>query len=84
MSLPINNGKHLEHVVNTTVCGQHKAGKHVACWSINSGSPTGPDQLLAVCGRRIRKAGYNGKISSTALQLKRQQNSPTYKKEVRA
>jgi hypothetical protein len=84
LSIPINDGKHIESIIGSTACGRHSAQRGVACWAIpRDPGPKGDNTLLAVCGARIRKHGYNGKISATALQLKRH-NLTSNKKEVRA
>jgi hypothetical protein len=61
-----NNGKHIDDIVGRTECGHHNAPKGTPCFylyydkaSLNRGS--------AVCGERIRKAGFVGKISPNSL-----------------
>lgn len=65
--LPINNdGKHVSKIVAQTECVTHHAPTGIPCWHVNLDTVEGYG--AAVCGIRIKKAGYNGKISDTALQ----------------
>lgn len=72
--LKLNDGKHITHIVATVPCGQHQAPRGSACWAVETqviDTDFSERQAYAVCGSRIRKAGYNGKISPTSVQMKR-------------
>jgi len=71
MSNPlINNGKHISRVMDEHSCGRHRAPIGVPCYHITPGSSDSFGYLAGVCGFRIKKAGYNGKISATSMRLK--------------
>ena len=63
-----NPGIHIPRIVNDTACPKHHAPEGVACWVI----PT--NNLLnfyqAVCGKRIKRAGFIGNISPQSMRLK--------------
>jgi hypothetical protein len=75
-----NDGKHIAEVIDRTSCSDHQAESFQPCWDVRL--DTRPDSLgRAVCGRRIRAAGFNGKISETSVQSKKKHDK---KKEVNA
>lgn len=63
-----NDGNHIQKIVDSTTCKKHKATSGVACWHVYISC----DQRLApaVCGARIRRAGFNGTISESSLSQK--------------
>lgn len=68
-----NEGKHIENIINSTVCGRHQAERGVACWSVATRivEPDFSERFgLAVCGKRIHKAGFNGRIDPRSLRSK--------------
>lgn len=65
MPIP-NDGKHLDRIARTTTCEEHQAGETIPCWAIPGGTPG--NYVLAVCGPRIAKVGFNGKISPLSLR----------------
>lgn len=68
-----NDGKRIESIINSTACGKHQADRGVACWSVATRiveSDFSERYGLAVCGRRIKKAGFNGKIDPRSLRSK--------------
>ena len=75
-----NDGKHIHHVL-TVECKKHRSDAGEPCFAIFPDSHVGV--LVGACGDRIRRAGYNGKISATSFQ---KSNGPrdsrkTYKKK---
>lgn len=66
-----NNGKHLEVIVGETVCAKHRADKGDGCWSIENETDTGR-RGMAACGSRVKKYGYDGKISAQSMQTRRE------------
>lgn len=64
----IDDGIFIPTIMKETECDRHQAGVGTACWGVyisitNRVAP-------AVCGRRIRKAGYAGQISAESLRVK--------------
>lgn len=64
----VSDGVFIPTIMEGTTCDRHQAGVGTACWGVyisitNRVAP-------AVCGRRIRKAGYAGKISAESLRVK--------------
>lgn len=53
-------------VIGRSECKKHKAGLFDPCWKLE-GVIT---DFFAVCNTRARKAGFTGKITPTALNLK--------------
>jgi len=66
MSLSTNTGKHIQHISDSTECKKHKAPSGIPCFHIKHGSSFG--YSAGVCGKRIKSAGFIGKISPTAMQ----------------
>ena len=64
----INDGKRIAQITATTVRGKHAASSGVPCWAVEGGTPG--NFVIGVCGSRPRRAGFNGKISPTALRRK--------------
>lgn len=64
-----NNGIHIPAIVNSVDCAIHGVREGEACYLVPVEGPK--PYLSGVCGKRIRKAGYNGKISPMALQMNR-------------
>lgn len=63
-----NNGKHLSSVFARTVCHTHHAAEYEPCYIIHPSTTMGEyGALLGACGKRVKKAGFNGEISQTAL-----------------
>ena len=75
-----NDGKHIATIIGRTPCPVHPAKVGEACWNVYPDSKPGTT-ASAVCGRRIKSHGYDGKISQTAMQLKRTQSPVPYKKK---
>lgn len=74
-SLLENDGKHLSRILQITTCRKHKAQEGDPCFVIDPGTSPHKDSLFAACGARVKRAGYNGKISATSFQVKRSNNS---------
>jgi hypothetical protein len=66
-----NDGKHIHFVMTTTSCKKHSAVTGDPCYIVNSGTGSPATELLGVCGVRIKRAGFNGKISETSFQTRR-------------
>lgn len=69
-----NNGKHIETIVAETVCARHRRDKGEGCWPIENRTDT-CRQGMAVCGSRIKKYGYDGKISEQSMQTRREKQN---------
>jgi hypothetical protein len=63
-----NDGQHINEILQTTPCGKHNATEGTACWYvfITYSKRFAP----AVCGKRIKRAGFNGSISAGSLSLR--------------
>lgn len=65
MFTPIeNDGKHIHSIIEKARCDNHGAETGIPCWHV---AVDGIGYLAAVCGLRIRRAGYRGEISPTSL-----------------
>ncbi len=60
---------HFDHVLANTTCAQHQARFGEPCFQIRSLSNE-PDMLGALCNRRLRRAGYVGRISPASIRSK--------------
>lgn len=61
-----NNGKHIWSVMDRSSCKRHTADQGDPCFII-----FGSEKMLSgVCGRRIKRAGFVGKVSPTSMSLK--------------
>jgi hypothetical protein len=65
MGSPENHGRHLEAALDRTACKKHSATKGVSCWTIEGSNGK---LFLAICNRRIRNAGFIGKISPGSMR----------------
>lgn len=64
-----NPGTHIARIIKETVCRKHNADVGAPCWAIASNmSPLGHHK--AVCGKRIKRAGFIGQISPQSMRLK--------------
>lgn len=66
-----NDGKHIQNIMLSTTCRKHAADENTPCYIVNPGANASSTGLLGVCGARIKRAGYNGKISETSFQTRR-------------
>jgi hypothetical protein len=57
----------IDTIINKDGCPEHAAGKGIACWHIITAKGM---VNFAVCGKRIRRAGYNGRIHPSSLRKK--------------
>ena len=64
-----NDGRHVAAVLNRTDCDIHHAPEGIPCWHVTPGSSHRVGYLAAVCGSRVRRAGFVGAISAVSLQL---------------
>lgn len=63
-----NDGRHIVNAMERTSCKKHDAPKGVPCWTLSKNVKGGFGRYAAICGTRIRKAGYNGQISPSSMQ----------------
>ena len=61
-----NDGVHISYIVSTTSCAKHGADKGDPCWTVYHNSTE--RSYDSVCGSRIKKAGFSGKIDPTSLR----------------
>lgn len=64
-----NQGQHLHRTIGNTTCGDHKADIGAPCWVLPSNRSFG-SFYYAICGKRIKKAGFIGKISPESIRTK--------------
>lgn len=67
-----NDGKHIADITSRTICPRHRRGEGEACWDI----PLDSGYKAAVCGKRIKNAGFIGKISPGSMRQK--STKPTF------
>jgi hypothetical protein len=67
MDTLFNTGKHIASIIDRTRCDKHKAPNGEPCFHVDFGTRDGYG--TGVCNRRIKLAGFNGKISLTSVQL---------------
>ena len=65
-----NAGVHLHDAINTTVCAKHNVDIVVPCWSVSNGSGDTIRNYASICGSRIRRAGFSGKVTAQSLSTK--------------
>lgn len=63
-----NDGQHIAYIYNQTECKKHSAEQGTPCWSVLQ--PDTGRYLPALCGSRIKKAGFIGHVSSLSLNKK--------------
>lgn len=61
-----NDGRHIDDIINRTICGRHYGDKGIACFYVFLDTKNG-EASPAVCGSRISKAGFNGIITPNSL-----------------
>jgi hypothetical protein len=66
-----NSGKHVADILSRTECTKHKVPNGIPCWHIPI---DGFGYRAALCGKRIKLAGYAGKISAMSMQQKSSAN----------
>lgn len=69
-SIADNRGEHLHHAVGTTTCKKHKADVGMPCWVLPSNNVFTNMFHYAICGSRIRSAGFVGKVSADSMRAK--------------
>lgn len=62
-----NEGVHIRDAVASTKCAKHGAEEGVPCWILPKAKGYG-EWHFGICGLRIRKAGFNGKISPQSIR----------------
>lgn len=64
-----NDGKHIDRIIEETNCRRHGVLKGFSCFHIMPDS--NPNRLLlGVCGPRIERAGFVGKIDPRSMRAK--------------
>lgn len=64
-----NTGMHLHALIQRTGCGIHNVPEGVPCYHL-------PNNLnkeayyVGACGSRVKRAGYNGKVSPQSMRAK--------------
>jgi hypothetical protein len=72
-----NTGEHIDDIVDQTSCDKHNATQGVPCFQVKYGSGFAKGEFgPGVCGSRIKKAGYNGKIDPSSLRQKPSKAKP--------
>lgn len=70
-TLLFNSGEHIRTVVDTTPCPKHpNALKGLPCFTIRPGRSNAFGYLAGICGARIKKHGFTGKVSPASMSLK--------------
>lgn len=64
-----SSGRHVESIMASVPCGRHQAGIGEPCFWSNANTPG--RIVIGLCNKRIKKAGFNGKISHTSYQQKK-------------
>lgn len=65
-----NHGQHMHRAIDTTSCGVHKVPEGVPCWHMPKNVEGAEGYYGSICGKRIRKAGFIGKISAASMRLR--------------
>lgn len=63
-----NDGKHVAQILAGIACKKHKAPAGDPCWYVPFGTKAG--YAAALCGARIKLAGFNGTITAVSTQMK--------------
>lgn len=62
-----NDGVHLHSLIERTGCGIHSVPAGVPCHTLlNNVNPQ--TDYVAACGSRIKKAGFNGRVSAQSMR----------------
>lgn len=64
-----NPGIHISRIITETNCPKHMAIPGMPCWTIFS-NIADAGYYRAVCGKRIKRAGFIGSISPQSMRLK--------------
>ena len=67
--LEYNSGTHIDDIISRTTCKRHRGPIGTACFYVFYGSKNG-EAGEAVCGERIKAAGFNGQIKPSSLRQK--------------
>lgn len=65
-----NDGRHIASILERTTCKKHGAQEGAPCWNVRTGSANWSGFLAAICGARVKRAGFNGKVDPSSLRLK--------------
>ncbi len=61
-------GRRMAEAIDGTTCEKHNAPLGIPCFHIPKHEAVGEGYYAAICGARIRKHGFIGKISPTAMR----------------
>lgn len=83
-----NTGRHMDRIVMNTSCKKHGADEGMPCYAIFPDTNS-VAMLSGACGARIKRAGFNGKITPTSFQTSRahkdvkpkSSHNPSFKKK---
>jgi hypothetical protein len=65
-----NHGQHLHRAIEKTSCDRHNAPTGVPCWHMPKQAEGTEGYYASICGKRIRKAGFIGKISASSMRVR--------------
>jgi hypothetical protein len=65
-----NHGIHMHRAIENTSCGKHQVPKGIPCWHMHKNVEGAEGYYGAICGSRIRKAGFIGKISASSMRAR--------------
>lgn len=63
-----NDGSRIPETVDRTTCPRHNVPEGVPCWTMPKNVAGGFGRYAAICGDRIRRAGWVGKISPESMR----------------
>lgn len=66
-TVPHNSGVHLHALIDEVACRVHNVPQGISCYFLMNEHG---EQYATACGSRIKKAGFNGKISPQSVRNK--------------
>lgn len=69
-----NSGKHIDEIVSQTFCDKHDAEQGKPCYYLYYEKKFS-NRGVGVCGERIKKAGFVGKIHHKSLRTRNKKNN---------
>jgi len=78
-----NSGTCIIEIIERVECERHGVPQGVPCWSVPKNVSSGFGRYAAICGLRIREAGFNGKVSSLSMQSKSALNASVAKRQIK-
>ena len=64
-----NEGRHIHNIINRTTCAKHNATEGQPCFTITYDAAI-YGQGFAICGARVLRAGFNGRVNPSSLNRK--------------